>query len=378
MFLQEIGGVYSNGTMELTIRRFVICLVSLFLASTVFAQNVVPNGDFEKTKFFHLPRTLGALSGWFKINSTTPDYLIGEFHMDGRQKPKSGNAYIGLFNNNKNYVEYIAVKLSQTLKRGRLYCVSMYVNRVDNYNYAVDKLSFSLTANKPSLKGKGLNYSLKYQDFGYTSDSILRDKKEWMHLCATYYADGSEKYLTLGYLNPEFKIYRLERGRPYAHAYYFIDDVSVLEITDSAVCSCKYIAPKKKEVVATKDSMNIDSPVINLIALTTLNIEFSYNSYRLPQSAYGMLDSLADIIKSYTSGETIVVSGHTDSTGNEASNLKLSLQRAKAVTEYLTRKGVSKSRLSYEGHASTLPVASNRTEEGRRKNRRIEIRIFRK
>ncbi|MBK7130011.1 MAG: OmpA family protein [Crocinitomicaceae bacterium] len=69
----------------------------------------------------------------------------------------------------------------------------------------------------------------------------------------------------------------------------------------------------------------------------------------------------------------IIVVGHTDNTGDFASNLKLSKERGQAVVTYLISKGISASRLSSDGVGSLCPVTSNETEEGRKKNRRVEI-----
>lgn len=74
----------------------------------------------------------------------------------------------------------------------------------------------------------------------------------------------------------------------------------------------------------------------------------------------------------------ITIEGHTDSQGNAAYNLNLSKARAKSVMDYLLAKGIDVSRLESQGFGLTKPVASNDTEEGRQKNRRVEFRILEK
>jgi len=69
----------------------------------------------------------------------------------------------------------------------------------------------------------------------------------------------------------------------------------------------------------------------------------------------------------------VSVEGHTDAIGSDAFNQKLSERRADAVVGYLTSKGVAASRLVAKGFGKTRPVADNKTEEGRAKNRRVEI-----
>ena len=67
--------------------------------------------------------------------------------------------------------------------------------------------------------------------------------------------------------------------------------------------------------------------------------------------------------------------GHTDSIGTEAYNLKLSERRAQAVKAYLVSKGIDASRIYSEGKGEAQPIASNKTAEGRAKNRRVDIEV---
>ena len=69
----------------------------------------------------------------------------------------------------------------------------------------------------------------------------------------------------------------------------------------------------------------------------------------------------------------ISVEGHTDNVGTPESNQKLSENRAKAVYDYLVAKGIDKNRLSYTGWGQEKSIADNRSEDGRYKNRRVEL-----
>jgi len=73
--------------------------------------------------------------------------------------------------------------------------------------------------------------------------------------------------------------------------------------------------------------------------------------------------------------EVIIAVGHTDSVGSDAYNQKLSVRRAEAVKAYLVSKGIEKNRIYTEGKGEKQPVASNKTSEGRSKNRRVEIEV---
>lgn len=103
-------------------------------------------------------------------------------------------------------------------------------------------------------------------------------------------------------------------------------------------------------------------------------VTFDVGSYNLNPSFRTTLDKVADSLKQYPNS-LIDVYGHTDSTGSADFNQKLSEQRAQTVANYLISQGVSSARIRSKGFGETLPIASNDTEEGRAKNRRVEIKI---
>ena len=74
--------------------------------------------------------------------------------------------------------------------------------------------------------------------------------------------------------------------------------------------------------------------------------------------------------------EVVIAIGHTDSIGADAYNQKLSVRRAESVKAYLVSKGVEPNRIYTEGKGEKQPVASNKTKDGRQKNRRVEIEVI--
>ena len=104
-------------------------------------------------------------------------------------------------------------------------------------------------------------------------------------------------------------------------------------------------------------------------------IEFETGHATIKAVSFPILDEVLELLKS-RSNLRIGVYGHTDSKGIPANNLKLSKDRAAAVRNYLTGKGIAPSRLESEGFGQTKPVAPNETDEGRAKNRRVEFKIL--
>lgn len=110
--------------------------------------------------------------------------------------------------------------------------------------------------------------------------------------------------------------------------------------------------------------------VVTVVGATT----FEVGSTQLTSDATATLDQLASVLADYD--RTMVsVHGHTDASGDEQANLRLSERRALAVAEFLLGRGVGRERLVAVGHGSTKNVASNDTAEGRDRNRRIELHL---
>jgi len=121
------------------------------------------------------------------------------------------------------------------------------------------------------------------------------------------------------------------------------------------------------------DPNNVDVNAL-VKALNLQIINFASGSSDIPADNKAILDQAATLLNK-VSGVKLNVGGHTDSTGNAASNKALSQRRAQAVVDYLTSKGVDASKLVAQGHGSDQPVAENTTDEGRFKNRRIEFSV---
>jgi len=113
----------------------------------------------------------------------------------------------------------------------------------------------------------------------------------------------------------------------------------------------------------------------NLLALTfKSDVSFDTNSAVVRPGLYSELDRVAGVMKQYPS-TVIRVEGHTDSRGSDQYNMDLSNRRANAVKNLLVQRGIGGSRIESVGFGKTMPVASNDTEAGRQKNRRVEIKI---
>ncbi|HZM33535.1 MAG TPA: OmpA family protein [Burkholderiales bacterium] len=113
----------------------------------------------------------------------------------------------------------------------------------------------------------------------------------------------------------------------------------------------------------------------NVVRVTmTSQTAFEIDSAQIKPGFHSTMDKLADVVVRY--GKTaLTVAGHTDSTGTDAYNQKLSERRALSVAQYLESRRVNGMRLATVGKGETQPVASNASEAGRQANRRVEIYV---
>lgn len=102
------------------------------------------------------------------------------------------------------------------------------------------------------------------------------------------------------------------------------------------------------------------------------NLNFETGGTQLTPESRATVDSLGAILKAYP-GVSVALEGHTDSTGDAAANQKLSLDRANAVKGLLVQSGIADTRVATAGLGQERPVAPNDTEEGRARNRRLEL-----
>jgi outer membrane protein OmpA-like peptidoglycan-associated protein len=111
---------------------------------------------------------------------------------------------------------------------------------------------------------------------------------------------------------------------------------------------------------------------LNKSGFVTLYINFETGKADIDPESESIIDQVADILKSNDSLH-VSIEGHTDNVGTAATNKALSESRAKSVLDAIVARGVDKSRLSTKGWGEEKPIASNKTGEGRAKNRRVEI-----
>ena len=178
-------------------------------------------------------------------------------------------------------------------------------------------------------------------------------------------------------IRSEVEITKREKGKIVYRWKGTIDGTGEVEIPASGsadlIISASGYVPKKVIVEGSSDERKI---VLDRIqkgkGFVVENIYFEFNEAYLKAESLDIIDKLIAIMKKNTELK-IEVRGHTDAVGDKVYNQKLSERRADAVVEYMIKNGISPERLRSTGYGQTRPIASNKTEEGRKKNRRTEF-----
>lgn len=387
-----------------------ILVITYFIIGIVFstiAQNLVPNGNFEAYKkcpnHFFLS---DYLYDWYSPTKGTPDYF-NECSRNKYSVPKnfagispahSGRGYVGLiladneliyksklektYSYEFNDREILGVRLNESLIRNEIYCVNFYIKLSSKSLYKINQIDVFFSERKKRFKNI---HSYEFIPQLKFNDTDFNKCFEWIMLCATYKPKSNKKYMLLGNFQKttELNIKKIRdvnvNNNELSNAYYYIDDVSLFPISDSSQCKCNQKQQQESPEspgLHLSDSLSLDSIEINEPVVLN-NIYFKLDKAELLPSSYNELNRLLGFLRENPEME-IEIAGHTDSTGSDAYNKKLSRARAKAVVSYLVEKGIDSTRLSHEGYGSSRPVADNQTQEGRAGNRRVEFIIKKK
>jgi outer membrane protein OmpA-like peptidoglycan-associated protein len=132
--------------------------------------------------------------------------------------------------------------------------------------------------------------------------------------------------------------------------------------------------PDVTGTVANKGCPEIKKEVIQKIALAAKGINFETGKAVITAGSFKSLDDLVTLLNSYP-GASVEIQGHTDNNGTPESNKTLSQERANSVKRYLSAGGVSEARMTAIGYGQEMPLADNKTEAGKTKNRRVDFKL---
>lgn len=375
-------------------KKHIVFMIILFLILSglkVYTQNLVPNGGFEiykqhptdhsmidKASYWKTNLKLGA--DYYHVDSYTPEY--------SNKTPFKGEGYAGIFVlhtrkfSEENNSEYISTILNSKLIKNQKYYIEFYVYISHTHNlhglFSINNISAVFTTDSiEGLNSKKNEEIIKKSQTRFDNTSInISIKNKWIKISGNFTAKGGEQYMTIGnfdllenmvYVRTDGKSkkIKLDKLSDVKRLYFYIDEIKVVPIDSNG-----------NEIKWKKDSVEITNHFVKNKSYQINNIHFETGSSTIKNESYQELDNLFEQLKKIISPtDTIVISGHTDDIGKEEDNLKLSENRAKAVAEYLIKKGLQKENIKFVGYGSSKPIADNETGQGREQNRRVELFI---
>lgn len=360
---------------------YIILLFSLGFGSSLVAQNLVPNGNFEFKK-----GRRNSSRPWRFVN--TVDFFV----MNGSKKkprdtedwnlpkPKDGDAYIGL-RIYSDYREFVQVKLAQKLKEGQKYYFEMWVSWSDHSNYYAKRFGASIYHKKPSYTSEYYIFTNPPQiDLKDMNGIVQSDSTDWVKISGVYRSKGGEKYLSIGnFSTTNFKD-RLKKKKWWSlnfwhhEAYYFVDQVSLVKIEEYEPENDSILVGNIPDSAIVLKNENYIYQIEKDSTLIIKNLQFASAENRLLPRSYKDLELILEYLNE-NNDKKIQIVGHTDNIGTEKSNQKLSEQRAKTVYDYFVTNKIDKSRISYKGAGELSPIATNEDGLGRKQNRRVELKL---
>lgn len=333
--------------------------------------NLISNPMMEDhpTIDYAMPSITDEVESWTPA-SPTPDFYLSE-------DCKSGTGCLGfrVYSLVKD-IEYLQNKLVKPLKKDSLYCFSLYVKLANQCAYTSNGLGVHFS--KKSIGN--INTVIRDQPALLLNESYLPYKSKWMLLQCRYRASGGEKYITIGSFKPLDKIALTPVSGYSAEAYYIMDDVSLMPISDSLECKCNLDDAPASETIF--DTITTITTVSNTDTLKVgdrfvlENVYFGVDKFDLLPESIASLGRLLSFLKEHPEMK-VEIGGHTSSVGGFEHNVSLSENRAKSVKRFLVVQGIDPLRVKSEGYGPDEPIDTNDTPEGRAKNRRVEVKVLR-
>jgi OmpA-OmpF porin, OOP family len=358
----------SENKINLVLRISLFSILFLFYFSAYSqkkGKNLVPNPSFEERK--GKGTDIKTALPWKGVG--TVDYYIKPDKRDtSRYKgARTGTSYAGL-RFQADYKEYMHVKLIEPLEKDEVYHFKMYVRLLEANNVTVTIKQLGAYFSDTEFKT-----GMSFDEEGLVDSTYnkgISGTLNWITIQGDYTAHGGEKFIIIGNFRTKMKDDFVKKNKwnlfEFKEAYYYLDDVSLRK---------KLYAKDSIKLKAVKEVMPV-YPVTFTPGQTIKieKIQFENSSAQLLRSSYKALDVLVNTLNEHPFMEIEIV-GHTDNSGSEGANKKLSKDRAKAVYDYLLSESVINP-MTYKGMGSSQPVAPNDTDENKAKNRRVEFVII--
>jgi len=376
----------------------IVALTALTLSPQAQTFNLVPNSGFEDTNIKKL-RSYGQMEDvskdWFSATEVKADVYgdgakgdkIGIPTNDyGTQEPAAGLCYAGFRAYSKDprmQRSYLEVKLPQMLDRDVMYCVSFDISLADLSRYAVNDIGVVVSDRK--IEQPNLGDMILQPDVKQKTNKVFQFPEGWEKFCGTFVGTGQEEYIVIGCFGSrsDMSIEKVKRpmgltGPQLSHAYYYIDNVEIIEIQAKSQCVCSAVEERDMDLVYGSSSVQ-DEDMTDVEKINASAIYYAFLKRTPTGSGKQTVADIATILKANPSMRINIV-GHCDD--DEASEGKINARykmigknRGDQIRRMLEAAGVPASQFSVSDIGAQDPANSRDTDISRAQNRRVTFEV---
>jgi outer membrane protein OmpA-like peptidoglycan-associated protein len=396
----NFGTVFEKPSKNNIMKKISTLFGILLLGFSLTAQeNLVPNPSFEEVEGKIKEGGLIEMAIPWKSVTMNPvdlysakakndEYSVPE-NKNGSETASTGSNYAGVtfFGYGGRIPRtYLGAPLSKELEAGKQYCMKFHVNLSDYSKYAVNNLAMYVAKEEMTEKKDGNLIMVPHMKSMKNNVEDFEKQYVWTAICGVYNAEGGEKFIAIGNFDADGqtdqKKIRLSKEfmgkRQQNSAYYFVDDVSVVELTEKTLddCLCDKIAggkmktefksfgtdenkraSAKKTHIVNSDGTKAETKVVAKKVEVAFSIETAevYFASKLAKIEEKSNETVEGIVKylNENSGSKVLLTGHIDA--SESAMTSLAKKRAYILKKKLIELGISDDRISYVTVNATKP-----------------------
>lgn len=379
-------------------KKSLILLGLAFSNLLLFSQeNLIPNPIFKDvSKKVKSEGQIDLAAPWISPTLAPADLYVSDTKNSligvpdngyGEEKAMEGDNYAGFVAygyKGKESRSYLQAKLTSKLEAGKEYCVTFHVSLADLSKYATNYLGAYIS--KDAVSANNTDPMLFEAQIVSKKLTVYEKQFYWVPVCGKFKASGGEEYVTIGNFTPDEKLNlsKVKRPRGFTSpqtydAYYYIDNISLVEIGEKDKCDCDAVpglenaetvsrnfnsdsksSTSKTKIINSYGSASGSNNTSNLIDENTkeLIVSFDPKSFSIIGDATKMLDNLVVMLKNEPTTK-VLVEGYFDASEKEIE--KLDAKRVMSVYKYIVSKGIKADLIkrSMEGQGTSEDLLKN-------------------
>lgn len=373
-------------------------IVTFALSLQAQDDNLVPNGGFEDTNIKKL-KSYGQMEefgmDWFAATSVPAD-VYGEgakgdkvgipVNNYGKQEAAEGLCYAGFRAYSKDPKlsrNYLEVKLPQPLDRDVMYCVSFDISLADLSRYAVNDIGVVISDRKIEQPNNG--DMIRNADIKHKTNKVFQYMDGWEKFCGTFVGTGEEEYVLIGCFGGRnsMEIEKVSRpsgmtGAQANHAYYYIDNVSIVEIQAKSQCKCSKADERDMDLIYGSSSV-IEEDMSDAEKVKASVVYYAFLKRTPTGAGKATVATIAEIMKS-NPDMIINIVGHSDDDERSegavnARYSRIGKNRADQIRRMLEAEGIAAARITVTDISNMDPANTRDSEISRAQNRRVTFEL---